>query len=106
MKLQPNLYLNGSGKYALIDLDSLEESERETIHDSLIPYVLLHKRNIELGVVGDPDEFIVIKLRDPYAYRALLAYANEVQCQDPDFANNIRKLALRAKDKLVNGSEI
>ena len=75
MKLDRNENQNGRGKYALLNL---------------------RKNKIEWGCVDDPDEFFVIKLRDRYAKEALEAYANAVRSADPEFAEQVIELAMRA----------
>ncbi len=75
MKMDRNLNANGKGKYALLNL-------REDI--------------IEWGFVGGSNEFFVIKLKDKYAQAALEAYANAAECDDLEWANEVRKLAQRS----------
>jgi hypothetical protein len=75
MKLDRNVNANGSGKYALINL---------------------RNNKVEWGFTGQPDEFFVIKLKDKNARIALLAYADSVACDDPEFAKEVRELADRS----------
>ena len=75
MKLDRNENPNGKGKYALLNLRT---------------------DKIEWGLVGEPDEFFVIKLKDKHAQAALAAYANSIAHDDPEFAEQVMGLAMRA----------
>ena len=75
MKLDRNENINGKGKYALLNLRT---------------------NKIEWGYVDEPDEFFVIKLRDKYAKDALEAYAAAIIHDDPEFAEQVIELAMRA----------
>jgi hypothetical protein len=75
MKLDRNIRgKDGKGKYALVRLRSIEPGDKA--------HVLLKQLEVlgvlDWGVVGDPDEFFVIKLRDKYAAPAIAAYAKAV----------------------------
>ena len=44
--------------------------------------------------IGDPvDDFIVLKLKDKNTLPALLAYAQEAEKDDPELAEDVRRLA-------------
>ncbi len=75
MKLDRNENPNGKGKYALLNLRT---------------------DKIEWGYVGEPDEFFVIKLKDKHAKDALEAYADSIVHDDPEFAEQVMELAMRA----------
>ena len=75
MKLDRNENPNGKGKYALLNLRT---------------------NKIEWGFVGDPDEFFVVKLKDKHAKAALEAYADSIIHDDPEFAEEVMELAMRA----------
>jgi len=75
MRLERNENNDGKGKYAIINL-------RTNV--------------VEHGRVGDPDEFFVIKLRDKHAKPALIAYAESIREDDPEFADDVMELASRA----------
>lgn len=75
MKLDRNENPNGKGKYALLNLRT---------------------DKIEWGCVGEPDEFFVIKLKDKHAKNALEAYADSIVDDDPEFAEEVMELAMRA----------
>jgi len=75
MKLDRNKNANGKGKYALLNLRT---------------------NKIEWGAVGEPDEFFLIKLRDKHAKAALEAYADSIVREDPEFAEEVMELAMRA----------
>lgn len=51
---------------------------------------------VEFGHPGTEDEFFVIKLKDVYAPAALSAYADAAQADDPEYASEVRALAVRA----------
>jgi len=75
MKLDRNKNTNGLGKYALLNL---------------------RRNTVEWGEPMSSQEFFVIKLKDKHAEAALLAYAESVQKEDPEFASEIKELASRA----------
>lgn len=108
MKLDRNINGDGKGKYALIRLrplyaeqaDADSESVRSPTAGDRARKVWAAIRTLERagildwGVVGQPDEFFVIKLRDKYAAAAIKAYADAAM---DDSARET--LPDRAKDK-------
>ena len=91
MKLDRNVNKDGRGKYALVRLRNIEKGSEA--------YGLLNRLeqlgHLDWGVVGQPDEFFVIKLRDKYAGAALRAYADAVQ-DDVQYAIQVLGVAARA----------
>lgn len=79
MRLDRNENESGKGKYALVRLRGIEAgSEAHSLLKRL--YELGH---LDWGIVGQPDEFFVIKLRDKYADKAITAYADAVMDDAP-----------------------
>ncbi len=103
MKLDRNILDNaGQGKYALIKLRELENYREQTTFgeiDSTIVTALniLEKRGIlDRGVVGTESEFMVIRLKDKYAYDALAAYADAAEIDDLEWADEVRSMLPRS----------
>ena len=75
MKLDRNIPgQGGKGKYALVRLRGIEPGS--DAHKLLKELERLG--HLDWGVVGEPDEFFVIKLRDKYAAPAIAAYSDAV----------------------------
>jgi hypothetical protein len=103
MKMDRNTTDDGLGKYAVINLRRLNEtcSSAETFQrwspevqaalDTLESVGVL-----EWGRTGEPDEFFLIKLKDVNAEHALIAYADQVNYSDKEFAGEVYELAKRA----------
>jgi hypothetical protein len=74
MKLDRNINSDGKGKYALVRLRTIQNTDEA--------YALLRRLEalgvLDWGCVGQPDEFFVIKLRDKFAPAALEAYSKAV----------------------------
>ena len=103
MKLDRNINDDGLGKYAVINLRKLNELcghagtfHRWTPEVEHALKVLENAGALEWGCVGNPDEFFVIKLKDRSAMHALMAYSAEAYKDDPEWAENVRQLALRS----------
>ena len=105
MILDRNLNQDGKGKYALVRLRGIEKGSEA--HSLLLR--LFELGYLDWGVVGDADEFFVIKLRDKFSFQALKAYADEVEkaADDPGigsresvrlsrYALDVMKLARRS----------
>ena len=103
MKLDRNETDDGLGKYAVINLRKLNETcgHHSTFH-RWSPEVekalktLEEVGALEWGRVGDPDEFFLMKLKDKYAMNALMAYSSSAYKDDPEFADEVRHMALRS----------
>lgn len=92
MKLDRN---SGLGKYALINLRELPIDEG--CDENEISFeVYNNPDSVQMGPVGSPDEFFVIKLKDRFAQAALNAYADAAEKIDPEYAEEIRQLAKRS----------
>ncbi len=90
MKLDRNVNANGKGKYALVRLRGIETG---TVAYGMLQqlYKLGH---VDFGIVGEKDEFFVIKLRDRFAADAIRAYSDAVMTEAAKCADN----ELRAND--------
>lgn len=94
MKLDRNLNPSGKGKYALINLRKIDGDPR-TPQDMAVS-IRANPESVEFGIAGESDEFWLIKLKDKYAATALRAYADAAQADDPEYANQVRDMAMRA----------
>lgn len=94
MKLDRNLNPSGKGKYALINLRKIEGDPRTA--ESMAQAISKNPESIEFGLVGAPDEFWLIKLKDKYAGAALQAYADAARVDDPEYADQVEAMAMRA----------
>lgn len=98
MKLDRNVNSDGKGKYALVRLRGIEFGSEA--HDLLRK---LHDLgHVDFGVVGQPDEFFVIKLRDRYADSAIRGYSDAVMKQagkidDPVESMDLAQYALQVQ---------
>jgi hypothetical protein len=94
MKLDRNILGNGGrGKYALLLLRNVDAADSkvsralETLEDAGV---------LDWGDAKTEREFMVIRLKDKYARAALLAYAEEAQKEDAEYAAEIYGLASRS----------
>jgi len=101
MKLDRNIPSNrGRGKYAVIKMRALTQIVKDNgrlppaIYDAL--QVLEGVGVLDYGVVGTPDEFFLIRLKDRFAQKALIAYANEAESFDKEYALEVTAMADRA----------
>jgi hypothetical protein len=102
MKLDRNLNVNGLGKYALLKLRSLRDftdpadpfqEVAKTIADAI---QALERAGI-LDWGNTPEtEFFVIRLKDKYAASGLHGYANAAYADDPEYGEEIDKMARRS----------
>ncbi len=105
MKLDRDLPGNaGRGKYALLLLRRLENYSHGTFQEldkSIESAIRTLDRAglLDWGNSNTESEFFLIRLKDKYASEALEAYANEAGKDDPEYADEIRKLADRAGPK-------
>lgn len=101
------------GKYAILRLDKIRTDKRfeeflELMRARSAETDSGFFKYVELGAVGNPDEFFVLKLKDKFAPWALIGYVDGIQehihsLTDPkevaewsEFAEEVRKLADRA----------
>lgn len=94
MQLDRNLNPTGKGKYALINLRKVDGDPRTAIE--MAAAIVAKPDALQLGIVGEPDEFWLIKLKDKYAAAALQAYADAAQADDPEYANQVREMVQRS----------
>lgn len=89
MKLDRNI--KSRGKYALVKLREVQDEETE---EALL---LLHEKGVlDWGYALTPQEFFVIRLKDVYAFPALVTYASAAAYADPEWAHEIMDLASRS----------
>lgn len=108
MKLDRNLNANQRGKYALLKLRRLSEIEawdggdgevadRQAVIDAV---ALLERVGVlDWGYAGTEGEFMVMRLKDKYAYRGLMGYHHAIIQDEPvdvDYAQDILDMAQRA----------
>jgi hypothetical protein len=106
MKMDRNVNPDGCGKYAILNLRKLDElcGTSGTFDDRWTPAVMDALRTLEevgaleWGIVGKPDEFFLLKLKDRHAQPALQAYADSIRDRDPEFAAEVAEMATRAGD--------
>lgn len=97
MKLDRNINGDGKGKYALVRLrDIAPDTEAHACLKRLEQL-----GHLDWGVVGRPDEFFVVKLRDKYADAAIRGYATAAM------ADSAREIdPVRSKDKARWASQV
>ncbi len=93
MKLDRNINPNGRGKYALI---LLREAQIRTLTPAGGPFVI-DQEHVDFGDTEDTD-FFVIRLKDKYAAKALKAYAEAAEADDPEYADEVNALAQKASE--------
>lgn len=100
MKLDRNVNTGGKGKYALLKLRNYPATgapDRDDVDSAL--NILERAGMLDLGLEGTESEFMVIRLKDKYAYKALISYVRAVENDDdPDleYAQDILDMAQRA----------
>lgn len=93
MKLDRNLNPDGRGKYALLKLRC---QDKPIPQDCDYAAELLHSNGL-LDYGDTPDsEFFVIRLKDKFAGMALTAYGIAAMKDDPEWAQEVLKLAEKA----------
>ena len=102
MRLLRNERTDGTCKYALIRMDKLAKAcnENDNLKEMLINAVGKDfvADYVEFGEVGSPDEFLTIKVKDINAPAALFGYATAAIKTDPEIANDVLALRVRAID--------
>lgn len=100
MKLDRNINAERRGKYALLLLRKLTLCEGGSTFSNEIESAIatLDKAGlIDWGIVGTESEFFVTRLKDRYAAPSLFAYANAAAADDPEWAGEVREMAVRAE---------
>lgn len=105
MRMDRNVNLDGKGKYALVRLRTVTPGSEAHQHLKALDALGV----LDWGLVGQQDEFFVIKLKDKYASAAIAAYADAVHqdvnkvLDDPvaykermQWAHDVQKLGQRA----------
>ena len=102
MKLDRNLPDNeGHGKYALLLLRNLDDCRSGTFGElpkdiEAALKLLADEGIIDQGIAGTESEFMVIRLKDEYAYDALAAYADAAERDDLEWADEVRSMLPRS----------
>ncbi len=96
MKLDRNLNPDGGGKYAIVNMRKYREATDPTGAIQKAFAVLQDAGIIDLGIVGTPSEFFLLKLKDRHARATLLAYERSIEPKDPEFALEVATMAARA----------
>ena len=98
-----NINDDGLGKYAVINLRRLNEtSGHYSTFERWPPKIAEALKTLddagvlEWGRTGEPDEFFLLKLKDVNAEHALIAYADQANITDKEFAGEVYELAQRA----------
>lgn len=94
MKLDRNINTDGKGKYALVNMRRLDAVDGIAVREAMA--LLSQLKVIEFGIVGEKDEFFVMKLKDINSLPAIEAYAKEAEKSDPEWAEEVRTLIPRA----------
>lgn len=94
MKLDRNINKSGKGKYAVINLRKIPSDPRNA--EELANAIKSNPECVEFGVVGEKDEFWLIKLRDRFAKDALIAYADATALFDLEYSEAVREIAFRS----------
>lgn len=104
MKLKRNVSNDGHGKYAVVNLNKVEEM-CSPANDSFGRYAqeiksaleILERRGVlSYGTEGARDEFFVVMLKDMAAQGALVGYATSIAHVDRELADDVLELANRA----------
>lgn len=108
MKLDRNINGNRRGKYALLKLRRLTEIEawdggdgealdRQAVIDAI---ALLERAGVlDWGYAGTEGEFMVMRLKDKYAYRGMMGYYKAITLEDDmdaEYAQEILDMAKRS----------
>lgn len=101
MKLDRNIPGNeGRGKYALILLRKLATYEPEgafATNQVMDAIALLDREGlIDWGTIGSESEFFLMRLKDRSAHNGLVGYACDAESYDPEWASEVREMAMRA----------
>lgn len=100
MKFDRSLNADGLGKYALLKLRNYPKPDapgRESVDQALS--VLSQAGMLDMGYVGTESEFFLMRLKDKYSLKALLAYQRAVCDDEPtdtEYAQEILDMANRA----------
>ncbi len=89
MQLDRNV--KGQGKYLVINLRKLGGSVLTV--EELAAAILTHPEAVEFNT----QDYFVLKLNDHFTPDALWAYAQAAAVRDPEYADEIRQLAVTAE---------
>jgi len=99
MRLDRNLKPGDNGKYKLILNRRIREKrgagEDMTAIDAALK-TLKDAGVLDDSAVGEPHEFFVIRCKDAFACKALMAYSQEAALHDPEYAEDVAELAYRS----------
>ncbi len=101
MKMDRNIPGNrGLGKYALVKLRNMPKEGDANEPEVRAAISTLIKHDLwDWGIVGTPAEFMVMRLKDKYAYRGLMGYYKAIILEDDvddEYAQEILDMAKRA----------
>ncbi len=102
MKMDRNINGDGTGKYALVLLRKLpaaSNSDAVSLEIARALSVLSKHGLLDYGLVGTDREFMVMRLKDKYAYRGLMGYFKAICLDDEtdfEYAQEILDMAKRA----------
>lgn len=90
----------GSGKYALVLLRNVDDCRQggELPQDLVDAFGTLEKYDVlDMGALGSPSEFFVMRLKDRYSKAGLRAYAEAAALDDNmEWSREVQELADRA----------
>lgn len=100
MKLDRNVNSDGRGKYALLKLRALKNATGSDLKAAGEAFDTLARLGVlDWGNEGTESEFMVMRLKDKYAYRGLMGYFKAVTLEDDcdfEYAQEILDMAKRA----------
>lgn len=96
MKLDRNINPDGLGKYAVISLRDKPEIQEVVMGE--VDGAWISADDFDDGSPGSDGEWFLLRLKDAGAAAALEAYARFYDDHDPEWADECRKLAERARN--------
>lgn len=100
MKMDRNINSDGTGKYVVINMRKLRDfrDANQQMRPDIIEAlrVLSNAGAVEWGNVGSQSEFFLVKLKDRHSLPAIQAYADSIRMSDPEFADEVYEMTMRA----------
>ncbi len=97
MRLMRNLTEDGTCKYAAVRNDkiaNLSDDDQGAAREAM--RILANLGVLENPRRGDPEEFLLIKLKDVNSTGGFIGYADAARAVDPELAADVLRLACRA----------
>lgn len=94
MKLDRNTNADGRGKYALILMRALTDTQADAVLDTSTDTVCVGSNQIVRGTESEKDQFFVLKYSDVFAHHALHAYAMAVRAEAEDMPEGDQRRSL------------